>query len=1090
VKIYKLSIWVSLFLVYIINFNQVFAQSSLTVRGNVSEMVNGKKSPMPGVTVAEFDVNNRLIKGSITDLNGNFVLKVSSQENKIQISFIGYETKTYKVSDIIENQSIILSQSTSEIEEVVVTARATGNTLTGVAERDMTSSSAKIDLSEMRDQSGASVESVLQGQVSGLDIIAASGNPGSGANIVIRGMGTLGNANPLIVVDGIAQNVSTEDFSFTTANQQDLGQLLSIAPQDILSVEVLKDAAATAVWGSKGANGVLIIETKKGSIGKMRLSYQYKLTANIEPPGIPMLNGDEYITMIQEEYQNRFGIFQLDRELQYDVNYSDFYNYSQNTDWVKAISRDAYTNDHYFELSGGDRKSLYFTSVNYQDQLGTTLNTSFKRFSVRANFDYKISDYLRLSTNFGYTNTFRENNPSTYLLEDEKDRQEEARRMTIRGLAYRKAPHMSIWEYDENGELTGDYFTPIESFQGPGFIYWNPVAIANLGQADEKKNIIENNFKLNYIATDWLKFIQTVAFSFEDKQYMEFIPSSAVGSDWLNGIVNKQNESDQTFLTMMSRTQAFLSPFKGNRDHYFLTRLLWEMEQTKKDWLGASSSRSPSVLITDPAAGAPIGWIGSGPTFTKLYGALMGVSYKYKDRYLVNLNIRADGNSAYSKQNRWGLFPSVSFGWRFSEEPFLSSWDFLNDSKLRVSWGRAGKKIDDKPYSRFSTYVTNERYIEELAIIPINLELTNLKWETVSSWNVGADISMFKNRIQLNADIYNKITTNLLWPDYVIPRSTGYINMTYFNGGTLQNYGWEYFMNVFVVKKKDFDVSLNFNISQNLNKFLKLPDNFKKDIGSSIGNGIFPRKVEEGRPIGSYYGFEYQGVYSTDEDAYALDENGDFLLDANGDNILMSYQGTYLFRAGDAKYRDVNYDGKIDLLDVVYLGNSNPNYIGGFGSSAKYKNFRIGLQFHYRTGFDIVNRVAMNTQGMLGTDNQSLAVLKRWRREGQDEPGMLPRAYYNHPSNNLGSSRYVEKGDFLRLNSVSFSYKLEDKIAKRLNVNSLTVGFTGRKLFTYTGYSGVDPEIGNTSADPFWLGQDNARTPIPKEYSVRIEIRF
>ncbi len=1071
-------------LVLLVLCPQVKSQESKIIKGKVSEKIGEEMLPLPGVTIAEFDANNRLVKGTITDANGNFILEVTNQNNTIQVSYIGYTSQEFKAGSISQNQEIVLQQGTSEIDEVVITAKSTGNTLTGIVDRDLTTSSTKIDMSEIKGKSGSSVESALQGQVSGLDIVAASGSAGSGANITIRGMGTLGNANPLIVVDGIPQEVVTDNFSFATANEQDLGQLLNIAPQDIQSVEVLKDAASTAVWGSKGASGVLLIETKKGTEGKIRFNYEYKLSMNTEPPSIPMLNGDEYITLQLEEHQNLYGVYDIPREIAYDRNYSNFYNYSQNTDWVKAISRNAFTDDHHFEISGGDRKALYYTSVNYRKENGTTINNSFRRFSIRANFEYNISNFLRLTTNFGYTNTFTEDNPVTAIWDSEAENW-----MTIRGLAYRKSPNMSIWEYDENGELTGDYFTPIESYQGAGNLYWNPVAVSNLGVNDDLSNTIDNNFKLDYNLNDWLKMVQTVAFSYANVKESEFLPSAAIGASWLDSRKNSSFENNKPSLTMLSRTQMFFSPFHGNRTHSLLSSVLWEMEQKQNEWMAVYGTRSPSSDILDPASGSPIEWMGSSKTLSRLFGGLVSVHYKYNDKYLFSLNMRADGNSAYSKQNRWGFFPSASVGWRFSEEDFLSPISFINDSKIRVSWGQSGKKVD-RPYARFSIYTTDLFYMDEPAIHPINMELSNLKWETVTSWNIGLDLNLFNYFIEIHTDIYDKVTTDLLWNNYIIPSSTGYNGLTYFNGGELQNTGWEGFIRGYLVKREEFIFSMNFNISQNLNKFLKFPENFRKDRGSSIGNGVFPIKVEEGKPLGSFYGFRYLGVYPTDEDAYAVDANGNRLIDSEGEYISMTYQGLYNFQGGDAKYEDVNKDGKIDLLDVVYIGNASPNFIGGFGTSVRYRQITFDCQFHFRTGFDIVNKIAMNTQGMLNKDNQSRAVLRRWRRDGQDEPGMLPRAYLNHPSNNLGSNRYVEKGDFLRLNTLSLNYRLSPEIAGRLFLDGLEIGFISRKLFTLTNYSGVDPEIGRTTANPFWLGQDNARTPPPREYSIRISMYF
>ena len=286
-------------------------------------------------------------------------------------------------------------------------------------------------------------------------------------------------------------------------------------------------------------------------------------------------------------------------------------------------------------------------------------------------------------------------------------------------------------------------------------------------------------------------------------------------------------------------------------------------------------------------------------------------------------------------------------------------------------------------------------------------------------------------------------------------------------------------------------VSMNGNIASNTNTFLEFPESFNNEVATTLGNGQYPRRADIGQSIGAFYGFRYLGVWSSDEEVVALDANEDILRDINGTPIPLTYNNEYAFVGGDAKYQDINFDGNIDLLDVVYLGDSNPDFIGGFGANLMiWKQFRINAQFHYRTGFQIVNEIAMDSEGMLDKNNQSKAVLHRWRIQGQDESGMIPRAYMNHPANNLGSDRYVENGDFLRLNNITFSYSLSRKMLSRIKLNTLDFAFTMRKIYTLTNYTGQDPEIRQVGDDPFWMGTDNARTPIPKGFVLSISLGF
>jgi hypothetical protein len=306
----------------------------------------------------------------------------------------------------------------------------------------------------------------------------------------------------------------------------------------------------------------------------------------------------------------------------------------------------------------------------------------------------------------------------------------------------------------------------------------------------------------------------------------------------------------------------------------------------------------------------------------------------------------------------------------------------------------------------------------------------------------------------------------------------------------MKNNGWELMLNFKIIRTKDWLFAVDFNSAQNINAFTKLPNNFNSEKSTDIGNGVYPLRIIKGQPIGSFFGFRYKGVYPSDADAFATDADGNKLYDSKNHLITMTYKDTYIFKGGDAKYEDINHDGKIDLNDVVYIGDSNPTFTGGFGTSVRYKNFDLSFAFYYRIGFDIINMNALQTEGMNGRDNQSKAVLKRWRVQGQNEPGMLPRAYLDNPANNLGSDRYVEKGDFLRLNSVKVGYRLSQAICQKLNMQSVNFSVSARKLFTITNYSGQDPEVGQNATDPYWVGADYANTPPPKTVTFNLDIGF
>ena len=1059
-----------------------WGQQKATIRGRVIDAAD--KTTIIGANVVEYDAEERVVGGTITNVNGDFVLEMEDASHVVKVSVIGYKQKEIPV-DPGKPIMVELQADDVALGEVTVTAEAKStNSLTNLDDRDKASSAVKVDLMDMQDAGVLSAADALQGKVSGLDIIASSGDPGSGSQLVIRGLSSMGNNQPLIVIDGIPQFRVSQNFDLTSADTEDISNLINIALQDIKSIEVLKDAASTAIYGSQGADGVLLIETHKGRMGKVQFDYQYRNNLNIQPPPIPMLSGDEYIMLQLEEWHNARGVFEVPREIAYDRDYVDFHNYSANTDWVDEITKNGISQDHYFSVSGGGDKTRYFTSFGYLGEGGTTLNTGYNRFTTRVNLDYFLSRKLTFQIKFNYTRSKRDGNI-------------EINRKNIRAMAYIKAPNMSIWEHDVNGNLTGEYFTPITSYQGDGVRFFNPVAVGNLGFDDRYENGMENTFTLQYRFNDWINFRETVSFQFNGRKDKSFLPYNAIGADWLDYNVNRAREQNQLSQNIRTETQlAFTSPF-ANEDHQLSGALTWVVEQNNSEAMTVEGSKLPSVDILDPAVDAQIGYLGSWESKNRAIRSVNTVNYKYLDRYLVQTVVTIDAHSSFGAENRWGMFNGIMLGWRFSNEPWMSGLTWLGESMLRGGWGTSGRRPDDV-YARFATYETqgSGSYILSPAVGPASLQLNNLSWETITSYDIGLELNLFDDRVYFEGNLYQKITTDILFGGpawqrnrwYKIPYSSGYEGLQYLNAGQLSNRGWELMTDVKVIRTRDWLWSFNINASQNINAFDELPPNFNTEEDVSLGNENFPKKVIEGEPIGSFFGFRYKGVYPTDADAVARDADGEIIRDGEGRPIPMRYLDTYTFKGGDPIYEDINHDGKIDLNDVVYIGDSNPLFIGGFGTVVKYNSWDFSVAFHYRLGFDIVNQIAMQTEGMNNRENQSKAVLRRWRVQGQDEEGMLPRAYMNHPANNLGSDRYVEPGDYLRVNNVKLSYRFPNALNQKLGIRKANIALSARKLYTFTNYSGQDPEIGQNASDPFWIGVDKARTPPPMIFTISLGV--
>ncbi|NTV84570.1 MAG: SusC/RagA family TonB-linked outer membrane protein, partial [Bacteroidales bacterium] len=596
----------------------------------------------------------------------------------------------------------------------------------------------KVDMSEMKESGVLSAEDALQGRVSGLDVIEASGDPGSGSQLVIRGLSSMGNNKPLIVIDGIPQFAVPTDFDLSSADQEDISNLINIALQDIKSIEVLKDAASTAIYGSRGADGVLIIETYKGRLGKVQFDYSYKASFNFQPAAVPMLNGDEYIMLQLEEWHNSKGIFEVPPEIAYDKDYYDFYNYSANTDWIGAVTQNAVTHDHYFNISGGGEKTRYFTSFSYVDEGGTTINTNAKRFSTRVNLDYFLSKKLLFSVLFSYINNKVDGN----LELDDGSGTNTTR--NIREMAYIKAPNMSIWEYDAYGTLTGEYFTPINSYQGSGTYYFNPVAVAGLGKKDKLENSMQNTFTLSYDIARWLRFRETISLQLGGSKENAYLPYNAIGTDWLDWQVNKADEGNSQWSSINTETQlAFDSPFKSS-NHVVSGALTWITNQSGYEWMSIQSNRTPSTNIQDPAINAQINWIGDGSGEERGLGALINLNYKYKDKYMLQTILRSDAHSSFGSNHRWGTFAGVSGAWRFSMESFMRNFRFLGESMLRASWGISGRQPTDV-YARFATYASTNtgNYMTYPGIVNTQVQLDNLQWESISSLDLGLELNLF-----------------------------------------------------------------------------------------------------------------------------------------------------------------------------------------------------------------------------------------------------------------------------------------------------------------------------------------------------------
>lgn len=1068
------------------------AQTGTVIKGKITDAKT--KDAIQGASISELDADGRIIKGAVTDIEGNYILKITNPKNKLSVSYVGYKTTSVSING---RATINFQMQTGglDLDEVIVVAsRNVDNGMGGVQEKNLTTSVAKIDAKNLEEMQAASIDQALQGRLAGVDITATSGDPGAAMNIRIRGISSINSTgNPLIVVDGMPYETDIPgDFNFGSADEQGYAQLLNISPADIKDITVLKDAAATAVWGSRAANGVLVITTKRGARGKPTIGYTFKGSASFLPEPIPMLNGDQYSTLIPEIYMNRNGSTLNTRanaggEFNYDPNDPYWYhNYRHNTKWVDAVSRDAYLHDHTISMNGGGEKAKYFASVGYFDQTGVTIGTSLKRINARINLDYTISDRLKIFTSIAYTHTDQNRNYANNLRE----------------VAYRKMPNMSIYEYDELGNQTPNFFSPASNVQGQylginnkneviGTV--NPVAMASTAKFKVVGERIVPRFHIDYaIMKNVLSTSFDVQFDINNTQNSSFLPQIATGRPNTETSVNRPYSGDIDVFNVTTRSSLIYTPQLKNTDHVISGSLNLFTNDNTSVKQEIRTSNTASSLLEDPASPsrAPSGDIQSGLGKSRSVGAVAIVNYSYQDTYLFQATVRGDGNSKFGPNYKYGVFPGGSFRWRVSNVGFLKKLKNLDDLSFRLSYALSGNE-PKKDYTFYNTYSTyGWSYQGQSGVYPSRMELRNLRWETVHGFNTGVNMVLFKNRLRADVDVYRNRTKDLFFDDLQISSYTGFnaINM---NVGTMDNQGWEVAIFTIPYKTKDWTVGFDFNISHNENIIREISEFYPSAKGNVAVNGEYMRILQIDNPFGSFYGFRYKGVYKDLESTLAFGADGKPISGPNGQTVYKRFNYPsvdYTFQPGDAIYEDINNDGNINYMDVVYLGNSNPKFTGGFGPSITFRNLKLSSFFSFRYGYDVVNETKMRTSNMANYDNQSTAVLRRWRKEGDITD--IPRGIIGGGYNWLGSDRYVEDASFLRFRTVTARYNFQEKLLNKLKVKNLSAYLTAENLYTWTKYTGQDPEVSTRGSDPFRVAADNSMTPPTKTFTVGLVAGF
>jgi TonB-linked SusC/RagA family outer membrane protein len=1066
------------------------AQKTLT--GRVYENFGGKEELAVGVNISFNNAQNRMVEGTVSNSNGEYSLRIplGGGPYTVVFSYIGMKTQSIPYNGQ-SSLNVVLVEDTKALDEVVVAAKQEQKSEMGITLREQTAATERIQLSEIIEFTPVtSVEEALQGRLAGVDILTG-GDPGARNSIRIRGTATLNtSADPLIVINGVPYSTDIDDsFNFATASNEDYAAMLNLSPYDIESIEVLKDAASTAIYGTSGASGVLLITTKTGSKGKPRFTLSSKFTAKFEPESIPMLNGKEYVAFIEDAIWNTANAKGVSTsaallELLYDtpeINFNKewryFNEYNTNTDWLAAVVQNAYTTDNNFSMSGGGEKATYRFSLSYADEDGTTIGTNMNRFSSTLNIGYRFNDKLRVETDFSYAETDKKANWTD----------------NVRSEAMLKMPNKSpYWIDDITLTPTDRYFNRqnAEEFQGAftGSKNFHPIAMANESFNNSLQQEEKMNFRLNYDILPGLIYTGYVSMKFKTIKNRAFLPQSATGVTMDNTYANRSSDAYSDNLALQTENKLIFRR-NWNGIHNIVATALWRTSDSQSSNYSNTIYGVASKHASDPSTNGAIVERGSGDSQVRSISGIGGINYTFLNRYILSGTVNYEGKSSLGKANRWGLFPSLGLAWHIKEENFLQNADWLSSMKLRCSYGQSGAAPSGTaPY--MGTYsALGDGYRDNPSIVPVSVQLNKLKWQTASEYDAGFDAGFLDQRLTATFDIYYKYITDLLQRRIAIPTTSGYNSqgnsIAYYNSGEMSNTGWEFRIDYTVVQNDDWRITLNYNIARNINRIEKLPENLPES-SYSLRNGTYAQRIIVGAPVGSFFGYRYLGVYDTTLETYARDARGAVMTDLDGKPIVMK-NGTYTCFPGDAKYQDINHDGVINQSDIVYIGNANPVVTGGGGFTAKFKQLTLTGFLHYRLGQKIVNQARMNSEAMYGTDNQSLSVLRRWRSPGDDTD--IPRALWQYGYNYLGSDRFVEDCSFLRLKTISLSYGLPKNFCRKIKVNTINAFVTAYDLLTWTNYTGQDPEV-TLPSNVTDIAMDRAQTPPGKRISGGLIINF
>ena len=1029
---------------------EAFAQNTV-----VGRVVDTNNVPLIGVNV----VVKGTTTGTTTGSDGNYSIKVGENQTLV-FSYLGYTT----VEEVVGKRTAInvkMNEEATQLGAVEIVNIGYGTT----TRRDLTGSVAKADLGTMMKANVTNFDQALGGRIAGVVVTTGDGSLGAEANITIRGNNSLTQSNaPLYIIDGFPS-----EGSFAT----------SINPADIESIDVLKDASATAIYGARGANGVIVINTKRGHEGKPTVNFSASFSMSHIANKVDLMDSYEFVRL-QEELiaasTMESSYYSYSEELGRNLTLDDYRNIKA-IDWQDQLYRTAFQQNYNVSLSGGNKEGLrYNVGFSALDQDGIIIRSNFQRYQGKANFTLPITKKLTLNANANYSRTATNGvNPTTA----------ETTSSSSGWLMY------SVWGYRPVTAPGQDILDSIidESVDGSNDYRFNPVKTAKNEYRKTLVDYLNSNIALTWKITPELTFKTTGGYVMNKRRREEFngtetytgYPGSPSGKG-VNGAIYWTDQASWTNENTLNYKRRF------GRSHNVDLMAGLSLQGQKNTYEGVSATQITSEELG--IAGIHTGNYQSVPSNYydwRMMSMFLRANYNFRYKYYLTFSFRADGSSKFPSDNRWGYFPSVGASWNFNRENLFKNSEWLNNGKLRFSWGLTGNNRTQTPYDFYSQITVTPGsgnsfdYVFDGTRVPgyyfSNMANDKLKWETTEQFNVGIDLGFFEDRLKVTADWYDKVTHDLLLYA-LLPASSGY-EQGMLNIGSIRNRGFEFTLETINIKTRQFQWSTSFNIAFNRNRILGLVDN-QNTLQSSVSwethfNSQFPYISQVGKPTGMMYGFIYEGTYKPED------------FDANGNlkSGIPAYKGNKM-QPGDLKYRDLNGDGKIDDYDRTIIGCGQPLHTGGFNNSFNWKNFDLNIFFSWSYGNDILNANRLVFEaGWKSQTNQFASFANRWTPENASSN--MPRA--NATGSEEYSSRVIEDGSFLRLKNVSLGYTIPSRQLRKAGISSMRIYVSADNIWTLTDYSGPDPEV-STRNSVLTPGFDWSAYPRAYGFTAGVNITF